>query len=413
MYFVHALRSIETDTGKLVIFRTLTSVIIGALVLWLLTLGLFGLANAPTLITGDGASLRAETLAKSRRFNGIETAGDFHYRVPEFRSIEREQRWWSTHEQIWRELERNEVYALELEDGTIRVTRGTGPPVTSVMLRNGAIYAVGGLFYAFAIFVFLRHRTKAGIAAAIFMFSVAVYLCAMAPLVARPLTLEPVVLKTLLNAYYFSTAGFASMVFFPFAFPRLEARQETRLARFVGIALGIYVAVASVGYVAGFISFGWTTPIVASLVVVMIVRIVWVLVKHPDPVLRRLLATSMVALTVPAVAFAALVNAPIFFGNDATLFQYVILISIMMPFVLASALDTESIYHEKRQADALIESTIGRIEEHAHALTRMHIHDHVANGLLAIITAARARGAPTRRQRSLTQSPTRPSVRYG
>src|SRR5690606_38475560 len=92
-------------------------------------------------------------------------------------------------------------------------------PAGEIASRLGLIYIVATIYIFAAISVFRHHRRVAGFLCAFFLSSTALYLVSIAPVVHRPIALNPELMQLFIYTFFVASTGQISIVHFSMVFP--------------------------------------------------------------------------------------------------------------------------------------------------------------------------------------------------
>lgn len=340
-------------------------------------LGIYTLQSAPALVFDSGEWLSIPDL-EVRALDEIALDRTDLLRLPEFSDPRAERHWWRVQEQLFEHLRTRPSVRVTFVDasGRLRIEQAQiGPlPFFIVLKRTWLMYFTAAVCLGSAVSVFRRHRSPAGAVLVCFLLACAVYFTSSAPVVARTLSLPPVVFKCLISTLYTAAASLTTLAHFALIFP--EPKRILQRHRWITFLPYLTTVSATTLYLSGAIAFGSTFPVLIGWVFVIICAFLHSFVKERDLFLRRQIQLSFTAPAFVSLFFICLYVLPGVLRLPPVDFRYFALFFLILPFALPLAMDNLALYHARLAA----EQTAFQEKEQI----RTELHDLILNNLAVI-----------------------------
>lgn len=373
--------SIRMPSGISISYRRLQWILISAMTLCTLViagLGIHALHSAPTLFA-DAEIITIRDDIEITRVGGLHLDNTDLWKLPAFASAEEEREWWDTQRILYKEISGSFTVVIEFLDdaqNTWEIAAETGVmPIMEIAKRLGLIYIVAAIYIYAAISVLLHHEKTAGFICAFFLSSTALYLVSVAPIVHRPIVLDPDLMKTLINVFFIASTGQISIVHFAIVFPE----KKKILMHHPMLAAGFYLYSIFISglYMSGHISLATTLPFLIFWIILMSFAFTHSMLGIRDEFMKKQIRTTFVALLLVAAFFIVSVVLP--WPEGGRLVNNYALFSLMLPFALILSLDNQRLYHDRLS----LEYNSRQEKERIHR----ELHDTVLNDLASISIA--------------------------
>ncbi len=356
---------------------TLISVMTGITV-FIACVGIHALWTAPALlIDGEIVSVR-EGIEITRIGDASVNETDL-WKLPAFRSSEREQVWWQTQNRLHEVLTSQQTAVIEFIDNTDtnwEVLADIGHmPFAEVLARLSIVYFVAGIYIFASFSVFRHHRRTTGFLCAVFLSSTALYLVSVAPVVHRPLVMDPDLLRVLITVFFIASTGQIAIVHFSTVFP--ERKQVLDRAPWLPALFYGYSALISALYLSGAIALATTLPFLILWILLMAANFAHSMLTVEDEFMKKQVSIMFIAVVLVSAFFMISIVLP--WPQGDSLVNNYALFSLMLPFALILTLDNQRLYR-----DRLALEYNARMEKE-----RLHreLHDTVLNDLASISIA--------------------------
>jgi glucose-6-phosphate-specific signal transduction histidine kinase len=342
-------------------------------------LGIYSLWTAPALrIDSEIVNLR-ETI-RITRIGDISLEPTNLWRLPAFSSPADEAMWWHAQEKLFRSTSGKNSVVIQFTDST-NTTWEVPADVDrmsprEIATRIGLVYFVAAIYIGAAIWVLRHYRNLTGFLCAFFLSSTALYLTSVAPVVHRPLMMEPRLLKILIDVFFVSSTGQISIIHFSLTFP--QRKQILDHMPFIPAVLYGYAAIISILYLSKMIALTTALPFLIFWLVVMLGAFLHSMIATEDAFMGKQLRIPFVAVLLVA-AFFTLSIILAWPETDSPINNYA-LFSLILPFSLILTLDNQRLYRERLD----LESNTRLEKERLHR----ELHDTVLNDLATIAIAA-------------------------
>ncbi len=353
--------------------------------------GTWALQSSPTLFF-DGELITLREGIEITHIDEIKVEPSDLWKLPTFTSPREEKEWWQAQARFNRLLREQEHAILEFKDRlqtSWQIIADIGRmSYGEALSRLGLVYIVCLIYITSAITVFRRHPNMAGFLCAFFLSTTALYMISVAPVIHRPLFLDPFWLNLLIKVFFVASTGQISIVHFAMIFPKKKAfivENGWVIGAFYGYALLI-----SVLYLYGMISLATTLPFLFIWIIVMLAGVAHSMLKDPDEFMRKQMRMTFFALLLVSVFFIISIVYP--WSMESSLINNVALFSLILPFSLILSLDNQRLYLDR----IAVEINSRKEKERIHR----ELHDTVLNDLASISIVTE--GA----QRFLDQDPT-------
>lgn len=338
-------------------------------------LGVYALQTTPTLYTES-------EIVTVRQGIQITQIGDQKLRrtdlwkLPAFTSVEREQAWWETQDRLYDLIKHKESVVISFFDETETswelISDVGRMSVGDILTRIGLIYVVVCIYIVASISVFRRHATTTGFLCAFFLSSSALYLASVAPVVHRPIVMDPDILRLLVSVFFVASTGQISIVHFSVIFPK--RKQILRNHRLLVAVFYLYSAVISVLYMLGAIALATTLPFLIFWILLMLSSFVHSMIHLDDEFMKKQVRITFIAPLLVATFFIVSIVLP--WPEGGTLVNNYALFSLMLPVALILSLDNQRLYKDR----LAIEYNARAEKERIHR----ELHDTVLNDLASI-----------------------------
>lgn len=341
-------------------------------------LGVYSLHSAPALIV-DGEVVKVREGIEITRVGDVPVRDTDLWKLPTFKAAGGEAQWWQTQQALHDAIEGSQAVVIRFVDATNmswEMLADVGHmPASTIAKRLGLVYIVAAIYVFAAISVFRHHKRMTGFLCAFFLSSTALYLVSVAPVVHRPIVMDPGLMRLLVCMFFIASTGQISIVHFSMVFP--ERKQILRRWPWLATALYVYAAVISVLYVVGVISLTSSLPFLILWLVLMMGSFVHSMIYIEDEFMRKQVRITFIAVLLVAAFFIMAVVLP--WPEVDSLVNNYALFSLMLPFGLILSLDNQRLYR-----DRLVLEYNNRMEKE-----RLHreLHDTVLNDLASIAIA--------------------------
>jgi signal transduction histidine kinase len=301
------------------------------------------------------------------------------WQLPTFKAAGGEAQWWQTQQHLYQAIADSKTVVLRFVDSTNtgwEILSEVGHmPASAIAKRLGLIYIVAAIYIFAAISVFRHHKRTTGFLCAFFLSSTALYLVSIAPVVHRPIVMEPELMRLLVDMFFIASTGQISIVHFSMVFP--ERKQILLQWPFLATALYVYAAIISVLYLVGIISLTSSLPFLVLWLMLMMGSFIHSMIYTEDEFMRKQVRITFIAVLLVAAFFIMTMVLP--WPDMDDLVNNYALFSLMLPFGLILSLDNQRLYH-----DRLALEYNSRMEKE-----RLHreLHDTVLNDLASIAIA--------------------------
>ncbi|MCC6301351.1 MAG: hypothetical protein IT489_00940 [Gammaproteobacteria bacterium] len=362
-------------------YRLLQWVLISAITLCSIVIagvGVHALRSAPTLFS-DGEIITIRDDIEITRVGDLGLRNTDLWKLPAFATAGEENAWWEAQRNLYQEISSRFTVVIEFlddTDNTWEIAAETGAmPAKEIAKRLGLIYIVAAIYIFAAISVLLHHEKTAGFICAFFLSSTALYLVSVAPIVHRPIILDPDLMKMLINVFFIASTGQISIVHFALVFPE----KKRFLQRHPALAAGFYLysVFISTLYLSGYISLATTLPFLVFWIMLMSFAFIHSMIRIRDEFMRKQIRTTFIALLLVAAFFIVSVVLP--WPEGGRLVNNYALFSLMLPFALILSLDNQRLYHDR----IALELNSRQEKERIHR----ELHDTVLNDLASISIA--------------------------
>lgn len=360
----------QTWQGKVWGFFFLLCVCLGLL-------GVYTLHTSPTLFFDTGAR-GFPSKPSLQKIADIPLESTFFQHFPEFFARSSETRWWQRQERV--------SAALQAQDGvTVEFTEKDGVPqrrharvgfvsLFEVVQKTWLIYVVALFYLVSARSVFRDHRSVPGIVLGCFFLACALYFTSAAPVVYRPLSLQPVFFQLFVSVLHCAAGGLITLAHFGLVFP--EPKQIIPQYPWLPSLLYGYFVLTTVLYLSGITAFGTTFPFFCVWVVVIVGAFLHSFLSASDPFAKKQISLSLTAPVFASLFFVLLYLLPGVLGTTSIPFTYFALFSLMLPFALPLAMDNLALYHDRLESERQAQQERERI--------RADLHDIILNNLAVI-----------------------------
>ncbi|MCC6207303.1 MAG: hypothetical protein IT488_04045 [Gammaproteobacteria bacterium] len=345
-------------------------------------LGIHALRSTPTLFY-DGGLMSVREGVQVTQVGSLHLKDTDLWKLPAFTSTQEEQQWWTTQEDLYRQIAGNFTVVIgfldpaqSLEERAWQIVAEVKTmPMREIATRLGLIYVVAAIYIFAAISVLLHHENTEGFICAFFLSSTALYLVSVGPVVHRQVILDPELMKVLVDAFFIASTGQISIVHFAMAFPE----KKLFLRRTPSLAAGFYLysIFISALYLSGHISLATTLPFLVFWIVLMSLAFIYSMMQIQDEFMRKQIRTTFISLLLVAGFFLVSVVLP--WPEVGRLVNNYALFSLMLPFALILSLDNLRLYHDR----LALEFRSRQEKERIHR----ELHDTVLNDLASISIA--------------------------
>ncbi len=341
--------------------------------------GAWAMRNSPVLLF-DGEAVTLREGIEITHIDDIEVRPTDLWKLPTFTTPRREQEWWQAQERFSELLHNKDHVILEFRDRlqtTWQIVADIGKMgYGEVVSRLGLVYIVCLIYIISAVTALRRHATLAGFLCALFLASTALYMISVAPVLHRPLFLDPQWLNLMIKVFFVSSTGQISLVHFAMIFPkRKRFLQEHKwvVAGFYG-----YAALISVLYLYGMISLATTLPFLFIWIVIMLAGVAHSMIEERDEFMRKQMRMTFFALLLVSAFFTISIVFP--WPLESSLINNMALFSLILPFSLILSLDNQRLYMDR----IAVEVNARKEKERIHR----ELHDTVLNDLASISIVA-------------------------
>lgn len=362
-------------------YRLLQWILISAMTLcsvFIAGLGIHALRSTPTLFS-DAEIITIREDIEITRVGSLKLKNTDLWKLPAFTSAQEEHDWWGTQRELHKEISSNYTVVIEFLDdaqNTWEIAAEIGVmPAGEIAKRLGLIYIVAAIYIFASISVLLHHEKTAGFICAFFLSSTALYLVSVAPVVHRPVILDPELMKVLVNIFFIASTGQISIVHFAMIFPERKNFLDQRPRLAAGFYL--YSIFISALYISGRISLATTLPFLVFWIILMSFAFIHSMLQIQDEFMKKQIRTTFVALLLVAAFFIVSVVLP--WPEGGRLVNNYALFSLMLPFALILSLDNLRLYHDRLS----LEFNSRQEKERIHR----ELHDTVLNDLASISIA--------------------------
>lgn len=341
-------------------------------------IGVYALYSAPALLI-DGKVLTVRDGIDITQIGSVPVRNTDLWKLPTFKGAAEEAQWWQAQRDLHREVDgRNSVVIRFLDTAGMgwEVLAEIGRmPAGEIAKRLGLVYIVAVIYVFAAISVFRHHRRLTGFLCAIFLSSTALYLVGVAPVVHRPIVMDPDLMRLLTCVFFIASTGQIAIVHFSLVFP--ERKRLLHRHGWIVPGLYFYAALISTLYVFGHLGLTSTLPFLIIWLLLMMGSFVHAMLYGKDEFMRKQVRITFIAVLLVAAFFVMSVVLP-WPGVDNLVNNYA-LFSLMLPFGLILSLDNQRLYRER-----LMLEYGARMEKE-----RLHreLHDTVLNDLASIAIA--------------------------
>jgi signal transduction histidine kinase len=341
-------------------------------------LGIYALYSAPALLV-DGKVLTVREGIQITQIGDVPVRDTDLWKLPTFRSGTDEAQWWLAQRDLYDEVEnRNAVVIRFLDTAGMNweILAELGRmPLGEISKRLGLVYIVAIIYVFAAISVFRHHQRLTGFLCSVFLSSTALYLVSVAPVVHRPIVMDPDLMRLLACVFFIASTGQIAIVHFSLVFP--ERKRLLRKHGWIVPTLYLYAALISVLYVSGVIGLTSSLPFLIIWLLLMMGSFVHSMAYGKDEFMRKQVRITFIAVLLVAAFFVMAVVLP--WPEVDNLVNNYALFSLMLPFGLILSLDNQRLYRER-----LALEYSARMEKE-----RLHreLHDTVLNDLASIAIA--------------------------
>ncbi len=341
--------------------------------------GIWALRHSPTLFFDDQAITLREGI-QITRIDDLRLAPTDLWKLPSFTSPRDERAWWQAQRRVHELLQREAHVVVEFEDRLHTSWQIIADVQTleypQVLGSLAIVFLVYAVYVVSAVTVFRRHPTLPGFLCSFFLASTALYMVSVAPVIHRPLFLDPSWLELLIKTFFVASTGQISLVHFSMIFPRCKPFLEQR-PWLIWVLYG-YAITISLLYFAGLISLATTLPFLFLWIFVMLASLGHSILKDPDEFTRKQLRLTFFALLLVSLFFVIAIVYP--WAMENNMMDNVALFSLILPFSLILTLDNQKLYQDRIH----VEATAREEKERIHR----ELHDTVLNDLASISIVA-------------------------
>jgi signal transduction histidine kinase len=341
-------------------------------------IGIYALYSAPALLV-DGKVLTVREGIVITQIGDTPVRDTDLWKLPTFRSGGEEAQWWQAQRDLHQAVEDRSAVVIRFLDTAgmnweILAELGR-MPAGEIGKRLGLVYIVAVIYVFAAISVFRHHQRLTGFLCALFLSSTALYLVSVAPVVHRPIIMDPDLMRLLACVFFIASTGQITIVHFALVFP--ERKRLLRHYGWIVPALYGYAALISILYVSGLIGLTSSLPFLIIWLLLMMGSFVHSMVYGKDEFMRKQVRITFIAVLLVATFFVMAVVLP--WPEVDNLVNNYALFSLMLPFGLILSLDNQRLYRER-----LALEYSARMEKE-----RLHreLHDTVLNDLASISIA--------------------------
>ncbi len=349
-----------------------------AITVFMAGVGIYALWSAPALLIDDEVVSVREGIEITRIGEASVSETDL-WKLPAFRSSEQEQAWWRSQHRLYEVLTSQQSAVIEFVDNTDtnwEVLADIGRmPFTEALARLSIVYFVAGIYIFASFSVFRHHRRTTGFLCAIFLSSTALYLVSVAPVVHRPLVMDPELLRMLITVFFIASTGQISIVHFSTVFPERKLALD-RFPWLPAVFYG-YSALISTLYLTGTIALATTLPFLILWILLMAASFAHSMLTIEDEFMKKQVSIMFIAVVLVSAFFMISIVLP--WPQGDSLVNNYALFSLILPFALILTLDNQRLYR-----DRLALEYNARMEKE-----RLHreLHDTVLNDLASISIA--------------------------
>lgn len=352
----------------------LISAITAATVL-MAVIGIYALYTAPALLIDDEVVSIREGI-EITHLGGLEIRDTDMWKLPAFTAADEERTWWENQRRFHEVIADSSGIIIEFDDSTgsaWQILADVGHmPFSEIMARVSLVYIVAAIYIFAAISVYRHHKHMSGFLCAIFLSTTALYLISVAPVVHRPLVMDPGLLQLLVTTFFVASTGQLAIVHFSTIFPE----RKQLLVRFPWLPFCFYgySLFISILYITGTIALATTLPFLILWIILMTTCFAHSMWSSQDAFMKQ--QVSIILITVLLVATFFIVSIVLPWPGVGNLVNNYALFSLMLPFALMLTLDNQRLYR-----DRLALETQSRTEKE-----RLHreLHDTVLNDLASI-----------------------------
>jgi signal transduction histidine kinase len=349
-----------------------------AITVFMAGVGIYALWSAPALLIDSEVVSVREGIRITHIVDVTVTQTDM-WKLPAFRSSAEEQIWWKSQDRIHEALSSNRSAVIEFVDNTDthwEVLADIGQmPFSEIMERLGIVYIVAAIYIFASISVFRHHRRTTGFLCAIFLSTTALYLVSVAPVVHRPLVMDPELLRLLVSVFFIASTGQISIVHFSTVFP--EPKQLLGRFPWLPVVFYGYSVFISALYLSGTIALVTTLPFLVLWILLMAGSFAHSMLRIDDAFMKKQVNILFIAVVLVSAFFMISIVVP--WPEGGSLINNYALFSLILPFALILTLDNQRLYR-----DRLALEYNARVEKE-----RLHreLHDTVLNDLASISIA--------------------------
>lgn len=337
--------------------------------------GVWALRHSPTLFFDDKPITLREGI-QITHIDEIRIHPTDLWKLPTFTSPKDEEQWWEAQHRFSQLLHGQDHAIIEFKDRlqtswqiVADIRRLSLPEAVE---RLALVYIVCIIYLSSSVTVFRRHANMAGFLCAFFLASTALYMISVAPVIHRPLFMDPLWLGVLIKVFFVASTGQISLVHFAMVFPerkRILVENGWLVAALYGYALLI-----SVLYLYGMISLATTLPFLFVWIFVMLAAVAHSMFTASDEFMRKQIRMTFFALLLVSAFFIISIVFP--WSMESSLINNVALFSLILPFSLILSLDNQRLYLDR----IAVEVNSRKEKERIHR----ELHDTVLNDLASI-----------------------------
>ena len=343
-------------------------------------LGVYSLYSTPALLL-DGEVVTVREGIHITRIGEISVQDTDLWKLPAFKSAEGEARWWHTQRALHDTVSASGGQPVIIEfidntDTTWEMLAEVGRmPASDIATRLGLVYIVATIYVFASVSVFRHHKRVAGFLCAVFLSSTALYLVSVAPVVHRPIVMDPELMRLLVYVFFIASTGQISIVHFSMIFPE----RKRILQRYPWLTAGLYIYAATISllYVVGLIGLTSTLPFLIFWLLLMMGSFIHSMIYIEDEFMRKQVRITFIAVLLVAAFFVMAVVLP--WPGGGSLVNNYALFSLMLPFGLILSLDNQRLYRDR----LTLEYNVRMEKERLHR----ELHDTVLNDLASIAIA--------------------------
>lgn len=349
-----------------------------AITIFMAGVGIYALWSAPALLI-DSEVVTVREGIQITRIGDVRVSQTDMWKLPAFTSSAREHDWWESQGRLHAVLKSQQSAIIEFVDNTDtawEVLADIGRmPFSEIMSRLSLVYTVAAIYIFASISVYRHHKRMTGFLCAVFLSSTALYLVSVAPVVHRPLALDPELLRTLITVFFIASTGQISIVHFSTIFP--EKKRILESFPWLPAVFYAYSAGISGLYLTGVIALATTLPFLILWILLMAGSFAHSMLTTEDEFTKKQVSIMFIAVVLVAAFFMISIVLP--WPEGGSLVNNYALFSLMLPFALILTLDNQRLYR-----DRLALEYNARMEKE-----RLHreLHDTVLNDLASISIA--------------------------